>query len=118
MGQDTDSGFLKAIPDIQFKSDGTVMVDANMMTGHAGIFAGGDMVPSERTVTVAVGHGKKAARCIDAYLSGTQYVKPPKHDIVGYEKLHTCTSPRPSSVIKAPWRRSSAPTALPKWCMA
>ena len=32
------------------------------MTGHAGIFAGGDMVPSERTVTIAVGHGKKAAR--------------------------------------------------------
>jgi NADPH-dependent glutamate synthase beta subunit-like oxidoreductase len=89
LGQDTDSGFLKAIPDIEFKKDGTVMVDANMMTGHAGIFAGGDMVPSERTVTVAVGHGKKAARCIDAFLRGTQYLKPPKHPVVGYEKLHT-----------------------------
>ena len=42
-----------------------------MMTGHPGIFAGGDMVPSERTVTVAVGHGKKAARHIDAWLRGT-----------------------------------------------
>ena len=41
-----------------------------MMTGHPGIFAGGDMVPSERTVTVAVGHGKKAARHIDAWLRG------------------------------------------------
>ena len=41
-----------------------------MMTGHRGIFAGGDMVPSERTVTVAVGHGKKAARHIDAWLRG------------------------------------------------
>lgn len=89
LGQDTDSGFLKAVPDIQFKSDGTVIVDANMMTGHAGIFAGGDMVPSERTVTVAVGHGKKAARHIDAYLRGERYLKPPKHDIVGFEKLHT-----------------------------
>ena len=28
------------------------------------------MVPSERTVTVAVGHGKKAARHIDAWLRG------------------------------------------------
>ena len=38
--------------------------------GPPGVFAGGDMAPSERTVTVAVGHGKKAARCVDAYLSG------------------------------------------------
>ena len=40
-----------------------------MMTGHPGIFAGGDMVPAERTVTVAVGHGKRAAplhRCLAA----------------------------------------------------
>jgi len=89
LGQDTDTGFLKNVPDIEFKRDGTVIVDANMMTGHAGIFAGGDMVPSERTVTVAVGHGKKAARHIDAYLHGETYVKAPKHDLVGYEKLHT-----------------------------
>ena len=36
------------------------------MTGAPGVFAGGDAVPSERTVTVGVGHGKKAARSIDA----------------------------------------------------
>ena len=48
----------------------TVVVDRQMMTGHPGVFAGGDMVPSERTVTVAVGHGKKAARYIDAWLRG------------------------------------------------
>jgi NADPH-dependent glutamate synthase beta subunit-like oxidoreductase len=88
LGQDTDSGFLKAVADIEFKRDGTVIVDANMMTGHSGIFAGGDMVPSERTVTVAVGHGKKAARHIDAYLHGGAYVKEPKHDLVGFDKLH------------------------------
>ncbi len=41
-----------------------------MMTGHPGLFAGGDMVPAERNVTVAVGHGKKAARHIDAWLRG------------------------------------------------
>lgn len=89
LGQDTDSGFLQNLAGIQFKPDGTVIVDANMMTGQVGIFAGGDMVPSERTVTVAVGHGKKAARHIDAFLHGGQYVKPPVHDKVGYEKLHT-----------------------------
>ena len=47
-----------------------------MMTGRAGVFAGGDMVPSERTVTVAVGHGKKAARYIDAWLRGAPYAPP------------------------------------------
>ncbi len=88
LGQDTDTNFLTQVPDIEFKRDGTVVVDANMMTGHPGIFAGGDMVPSERTVTIAVGHGKKAARHIDAFLSGGQYAKPPKHEIVGFDKLH------------------------------
>ncbi len=88
LGQETDSAFLQSVPDIHFKSDGTVQVDTNMMTGHPGIFAGGDMVPSERTVTVAVGHGKKAARHIDAYLRGGRYAPPPKHDLVGFEKLH------------------------------
>ena len=43
----------------------------DMQTGHPGVFAGGDMVPYERTVTTAVGHGKKAARHIDAWLRGT-----------------------------------------------
>ena len=88
LGQDTDTGFLKNVNGIEFKRDGTVLVDANMMTGHPGIFAGGDMVPSERTVTIAVGHGKKAARHIDAFLKGGQYAKSSKHDIVGFEKLH------------------------------
>ena len=67
LGQDADSGFLRKVPQIQFQPDGTVIVATNMMTGYPGIFAGGDMVPSERTVTVAVGHGKKAARNIDAW---------------------------------------------------
>lgn len=87
LGQETDTRFLHEVPGIQFKPDGVVIVDDNMMTGSPGIFAGGDMVPSERTVTVAVGHGKKAARCIDAYLRGTRYVKPPKHPPVSADML-------------------------------
>jgi formate dehydrogenase (NADP+) beta subunit len=75
LGQDTESGFLQKIPEIVFRPDGVVEVDHGMMTGRPGIFAGGDMVPSERTVTVAVGHGKKAARHIDAWLEGKRYEK-------------------------------------------
>jgi formate dehydrogenase beta subunit len=88
LGQDTDTRFLQNIAAIEFKRDGTVIVDDNMMTGHPGIFAGGDMVPSERTVTTAVGHGKKAARCIDAFLRGETYVKPPRHGLASFDKLH------------------------------
>jgi formate dehydrogenase beta subunit len=88
LGQSTDTTLLKGIPGIQFKDDDTVVVTENMMTGHQGIFAGGDMVPAERTVTVAVGHGKKAAHHIDAYLRGEQYVKPPKHPLADFDKLH------------------------------
>jgi Pyruvate/2-oxoacid:ferredoxin oxidoreductase delta subunit len=60
-----------------------------MMTGRAGLFAGGDMVPSERTVTVAVGHGKKAARNIDAWLRGEVYTAPPKPELATFEHLNT-----------------------------
>jgi NADPH-dependent glutamate synthase beta subunit-like oxidoreductase len=76
LGQQTDSAFLRKVPGIDFKSDGTVIVGPDMMTGHPGIFAGGDMVPCERTVTTAVGHGKLAARHIDGWLSGTPYIAP------------------------------------------
>ena len=58
-----------------------------MMTGRHGVFAGGDMVPSERTVTVAIGHGKKAARYIDAFLHGTEYHKPPMTGDATYDRL-------------------------------
>ena len=88
LGQDADSGFLRKIPAIQFQPDGTVIVAQNMMTGFPGIFAGGDMVPSERTVTIAVGHGKKAAQHIDAWLRGATYDKKDKHPTVDFAMLN------------------------------
>ena len=88
LGQNVDLGALKGVPDIEL-NDGVVKVDANMMTGHAGLFAGGDMVPTDRNVTVAVGHGKKAARNIDAWLRGTTHTAPEKHQIATFERLNT-----------------------------
>ena len=46
------------------------------------------MVPSERTVTVAVGHGKKAARYIDAWLRGRTYEKLGTQTRVSLEMLN------------------------------
>jgi NADPH-dependent glutamate synthase beta subunit-like oxidoreductase len=88
LGQDVDLSLLEGVPGLDIK-DGVVQVGPNMMTGVAGIFAGGDMVPSERTVTVAVGHGKKAARHIDAWLRGGDYVPAAKHEIASADKLNT-----------------------------
>lgn len=88
LGQQTDSGFLRRVEAIEFKPDGTVIVGPDMMTGYPGIFAGGDMVPSERTVTVAVGHGKLAAHHIDGWLRSSRYEKPPKALVVSFPMLN------------------------------
>ena len=88
LGQEADLSLLDGLPGIEIE-DHVVKVDANMMTGHPGVFAGGDMVPAERTVTVGIGHGKKAARHIDAWLRGTTYTAPPKHELATFEHLNT-----------------------------
>ena len=88
LGQNIDSALLKTFPEIEVESDGVVAVDEQMMTAVHGVFAGGDMVPSARTVTIATGHGKKAARNIDAYLRNTQYQQPLKSHIVEHKELN------------------------------
>ncbi|NJD88242.1 MAG: FAD-dependent oxidoreductase [Betaproteobacteria bacterium] len=88
LGQDVDLSLLDRVPGLEVEG-GVVKVGPNMMTSHEGIFAGGDMVPAERTVTVAIGHGKKAARHIDAWLKGGAYDPGPKHEIAEYAKLNT-----------------------------
>jgi NADPH-dependent glutamate synthase beta subunit-like oxidoreductase len=88
LGQETDTAFLRAVPGVEFERDGTVNVSASLMTGCPGVFAGGDMVPSERTVTVGVGHGKKAARQIDAWLRGAPAISEPKHPMATFDMLN------------------------------
>ena len=99
LGQDVDLSLLDGVPGLQMR-DGVVQVDpATMMTGHPGLFAGGDMVPAERNVTVAVGHGKKAARHIAAWLRGTRVEPVPKHAPATFDRLN-------------PWYYSDAPKTL------
>src|SRR6266540_1708376 len=88
LGQKTDTAFLRTVPGVQFEDDGTVRVSRSMMTGCPGVFAGGDMVPAERTVTVGVGHGKRAAREIDAWLRGAELEHPPKHPMATFDLLN------------------------------
>jgi Pyruvate/2-oxoacid:ferredoxin oxidoreductase delta subunit len=62
------------------------------------------MVPFDRTVTTAVGHGKKAARNIDAWLQATTYAMAPKHAVVTAGMLrpwyHSATRMRAQSRIE------------------
>jgi 2-oxoacid:acceptor oxidoreductase delta subunit (pyruvate/2-ketoisovalerate family) len=99
LGQDVDLGLLDGVAGVDLK-DGVVQVDpATLMTGRPGLFAGGDAVPAERNVTVAVGHGKKAARQIDAWLRGDAAAAAaglPKHAPATFERLN-------------PWYYSDAP---------
>jgi NADPH-dependent glutamate synthase beta subunit-like oxidoreductase len=88
LGQETDSSFLRRIPGIEFAADGALNIGPDTMTGHPGIFAGGDAVPGQRSITVSVGHGKRAARHIDAWLKGRRWQAPPKHPLVGFDMLH------------------------------
>jgi Na+-translocating ferredoxin:NAD+ oxidoreductase RNF subunit RnfB len=87
VGQHADVEFLKKVPDLRIGRGNVVEVDGHMRAGE-GIFAGGDMIGGARTMTVAVGHGKKAARNIDAFLRGGVYTKPPPHPPVPYELLN------------------------------
>jgi NADPH-dependent glutamate synthase beta subunit-like oxidoreductase len=98
LGQEVDLSLINNITDLVVV-DGVVQVSPSMMTGRAGVFAGGDMVPAERTVTTGVGHGKKAARNIDAWLKKITFEKGETAPIVEYKDLN-------------PWYYTDAPHAV------
>ena len=88
LGQQSETAFLREVPGVEIERDGTVQVSSSLETGRPGVFAGGDMVPSEQTVTVGVGHGKKAARHIHTWLGSAAAASGPKHDLATFDKLH------------------------------
>jgi Pyruvate/2-oxoacid:ferredoxin oxidoreductase delta subunit len=111
LGQETAGAFLKNIPGVVVNASGEVEVDDNMMTGRPGIFAGGDMIPANKTVTTAVGHGKKAARHVHAYLQGQSLTPAGKNRPAKFDRLHVGHLPKiPRHVQPAlePLRRRSS----------
>ena len=66
------------------------------------------MVPSERTVTVAVGHGKRAARNIDAWLRGARHAHAGKPPVVTFRHAAPAgVQRRRSDAAAARWRPPS-----------
>ena len=89
IGQSIDEGILDGIDGIVVSEKGVIEIDKNMMTGAKGVFAGGDVVPGKRTVTNGIGHGKKAAKCINAYLNGEEITPNVKPEVANFKKLNT-----------------------------
>ncbi|MBK5307149.1 MAG: NAD(P)-binding protein [Frankiaceae bacterium] len=87
LGQEVALDLLDGLPDVDV-SHGVVAVDDNRMTGHAGVFAGGDMTVGDRTATTAIGHGKSAARRIDAWLRGSGSPGGARPALAAYERLN------------------------------
>jgi NADPH-dependent glutamate synthase beta subunit-like oxidoreductase len=98
LGQDVDRSLVEGMPDVQV-ADSVIQVGTDMMTGHPGVFAGGDMVPSARSVTVAIGHGKAAARNIDAWLNRVTVLPEPDLPPAEFSQLN-------------PWYYSDAPRTV------
>ena len=89
LGQDVDMSLLQGVEGL-LAEDGVVQVDpVTQMTGHPGLFAGGDMAPGARNVTVAIGQAKKAAGHIDAWLRGQTVAPKAEKDVAAFEKLNT-----------------------------
>ncbi len=88
LGQEGEFEMLAKLPGIQIQ-DGAVQVGPDLMTGVPGVFAGGDLVPSPRNATAAIGLGKRAARHLDAYLRGERLAPKPVKEIAGLDKMNT-----------------------------
>jgi len=88
VGQQVDLSPLSGLAGIEHNGS-AVLIGSDMQTGAPGVFAGGDMVSAPRTVTTAIGHGKKAAKHIDAYLRGEIFVAPAKHDPASGDRLNS-----------------------------
>ncbi len=88
LGQDTDLSLLDHADDVTVK-DGSVEVLDSMMASPSGIFAGGDAVPAQRTATVAIGHGKRAAHSIDSFVTGRASEAKVRHELASFERLNT-----------------------------
>ncbi len=90
LGQDTDLSLLGEHSGVSV-SDGTIDIDigAGLATSVPGVFAGGDVIGGDRSVTAAIGHGRRVAEGVDAWLAGRTATPPLEARLAPYEALNT-----------------------------
>lgn len=88
LGQESDLSLVEGVDPITV-TEGRIVVDGSQMTGLAGVFAGGDVVPGPRSATAAIGQGRRAADAIDAHLHGRVAAPGSAAPVVGVAQLNT-----------------------------
>jgi NADPH-dependent glutamate synthase beta subunit-like oxidoreductase len=88
LGQGADVRLLAGLSGVRV-SDGVVEVDERLMTGRAGVFAGGDVTPGQRMAAIAIGHGRRAARCVDGWLRAVAVSGQPRGQLASFDSLNT-----------------------------
>jgi len=79
-GEEIDLSFLpKGIEN----REGIVLTQRDGSVGIKGVFAGGDLASSQRTVAHAIGSGKRAALAIDSYLNGKDAEEAMRQILIG-----------------------------------
>jgi dihydropyrimidine dehydrogenase (NAD+) subunit PreT len=68
IGQEPVTNFVRTLPGIALRENGTIAVSERFQTGNAKYFAAGDCVNGGKEVVDAVAEGMAAARGIDAWL--------------------------------------------------
>ncbi|HEX5086382.1 MAG TPA: FAD-dependent oxidoreductase, partial [Nocardioides sp.] len=88
LGQDTDLSLLGDESGVAV-TDGTIDTDPTLATSLPGVFAGGDVINGDRSVTAAIGHGRRIAEGVDAWLAGREAAVAPEPVLAPYEALTT-----------------------------
>jgi NADPH-dependent glutamate synthase beta subunit-like oxidoreductase len=88
LGQDSDLSLLAGLDHVDLRS-GVVHTSPALMTGQPGVFAAGDVTPGERSVTVAIGHGRTAAQHLDDWLAGLAPAPEPPAELAAFDMLNT-----------------------------
>lgn len=79
------------------------IADSRGAAGGLLLFAGGDMASRERTVTHAIGSGTRAARAIDALLSGSRALRERPASAVPFPRINTYAFTRARRLTR--WER-------------
>ncbi len=93
VGEEPDPSILPEGAGIEVSAFAGIVADSRTLsTGHAGVFAGGDVVSGPKTIIDAVASGRRAAGAVHEYLSGAvdgeaaimavvRYVTPPESSV-------------------------------------
>lgn len=79
-GEEVDYSFL---PVRMGRKEGILLTERDGSIGIKGVFAGGDLTSTQRTVAHAIGSGKRAAIAMDCYFKGKDFEETIRQTLIG-----------------------------------